>query len=183
MQKKSPQPSPWVIRFLDGVPREGHLLDVACGSGRHLNAAVRRRLRATGVDRDISRARELAALPGVELLEFDLQSGAELPFQPGRFDAVVVTNYLWRPILPDIVAAVASRGLLIYETFAKGNERFGRPSNPNFLLRPGELLDCVRSRLVPVCFEHLRLVDPDRVVQRICAVGPDHEWLNTPPTL
>lgn len=92
---------------------------------------------------------------------------------------MIVTNYLWRPLLPAIVAAVAADGLLIYETFAAGNEQLGRPSNPDFLLRPGELLEAVRGHLVPVAYEHVRLDDPARIVQRICAAGRRHEWINS----
>jgi hypothetical protein len=94
-----------------------------------------------------------------------------------RFDVVIVTNYLWRPLMPAIVGAVADDGLLIYETFARGNERFGRPSNPDFLLRPGELLEAVRPRLTPIAYEHVRLEAPMRIVERICAVGPGHRWI------
>ena len=94
---------------------------------------------------------------------------------------MIVTKYLWRPILPDIVGCVARDGLLIYETFAVGNERYGRPSNPDFLLRPGELIDAVRGRLVPIAFEHVTLSNPQRIVQRIAAVGPNHPWLRDPP--
>lgn len=182
MQASLPSPSPWVVRFLGGVPPKGSVLDIACGSGRHLKAAFERGLRATGIDRDVSKAQGLAALSGIELFETDLETHERIPFPAGSFDAVIVTNYLWRPILPAIVHTVATHGLLIYETFAVGNERFGRLSNPDFLLRPGELLDAVRGRLTPICYEHVCLTAPDRIVQRICAVGPDHEWLRTPPT-
>lgn len=99
-----------------------------------------------------------------------------VPFAAHTFGLVVVTNYLWRPILPDIVAAVARDGLLVYETFAAGHERYGRPDNPDFLLRPGELIDAVSRRLTPLAYEHVKLAEPDRIVQRICAAGPLHPW-------
>ncbi|MBU1209819.1 MAG: class I SAM-dependent methyltransferase [Alphaproteobacteria bacterium] len=186
MRETSP-PSPWVIRFLAAVRPGGRILDVACGSGRHTLAAASLGFAVTGIDRDISMARQQAeacgGLPAVDLVEADLESGAPWPFAPASFDAVVVANYLWRPILPDIVATLATSGVLIYETFAIGNERFGRPSNPDFLLRPGELLEAVAGRLVPIAYEHLRLQGPDRIVQRLCALGPDHEGLRTPPRL
>lgn len=169
-------PSPWVERFLAAAPDGGTVLDVACGSGRHIEAALALGLRVTAIDRDVSRADRFSSDPRVTLIAADLETAAPFPTGPHCFDAVIVTNYLSRPILPDIVAAVAPAGLLIYETFAVGNERFGRPSNPDYLLRPGELLDAVAGRLVPVAYEHLRLTDPDRCVQRIAAVGPDrHE--------
>jgi SAM-dependent methyltransferase len=97
------------------------------------------------------------------------------PLPACRFDAVVVTNYLWRPLLPSIVDALDPAGVLLYETFAVGNEKFGRPSNPDFLLRPGELLEVVRHRLAVIAFEDLRVESPKpAMVQRICAVGPLH---------
>lgn len=182
MPELSP-PSPWIERFLPLVAPGGRVLDVACGSGRHVLAAARHGLSVTGIDRDISRARSVSGLPGVELIESDLEDGSPWPFGPASFEAVIVANYLWRPLLPDIVATLNSPGVLIYETFAIGNERYGRPSNPDFLLRPGELIDAVYGKLVPVCYEHARLQEPDRIVQRICALGPDHEGLSMPHRL
>ncbi|KUO54521.1 MAG: hypothetical protein APF80_12850 [Alphaproteobacteria bacterium BRH_c36] len=186
MRESSP-PSPWVKRFLAAVRPGGRILDVACGSGRHTLVAASLGFAVTGIDRDISKARKqveaCAALPAVDLIEGDLESGDPWPFAPASFDAVVVANYLWRPILPDIVATLATSGVLIYETFGLGNERLGRPSNPDFLLHPGELLKAVEGRLVPIAYEHLRMESPDRVVQRLCALGPDHEGLRMPPRL
>lgn len=175
-------PSPWVARFIAGVPAGGRVLDVACGGGRHLALGLERGLAMVGIDRGIAEARRrLAGRPGLELIEADLedaglQDGRPLPFGAGRFDGVIVTNYLWRPILPAIVAALAPGGLLIYETFAVGNARFGRPSSPAFLLRPAELVEAVRGQLTIVAYEHGRLADPDRIVQRIVAVGAAHPW-------
>jgi SAM-dependent methyltransferase len=166
-----------VVRFLPGVPGNGLVLDVACGSGRHLRAALDGGLRVVGIDRSLDGCRDLAGRPGVELIEADLETGAPPPFAGRTFDAVVVTNYLWRPLMPAIVAAVAPAGLLVYETFAAGNERLGRPRNPDFLLQPGELLSAVDGRLTVVAYEHVRLDGPDRIVQRLCAVAAGHRWL------
>jgi SAM-dependent methyltransferase len=172
-----PVTSPWVARFLPGVKAGGTMLDVACGSGRHLDAAVNGGLVATGVDRDITRAAALGLDRRATLVAADLERDGWPQSIAGPFDAVVVTNYLWRPLLPILVGLVAPTGLLIYETFAEGNAAYGRPSNPDFLLKPGELLDAVAGRLVPLAFEHVRLHAPDRVVQRICAAGPAHPWV------
>lgn len=176
-----PAPSSWVRRFLSGIPEGGRVLDVACGSGRHLRLALEHGYEVVGVDRDLSGVSDLQEKPSVELVEADLEDGGPFPFRDRTFSGVIVTKYLWRPILPDIIACVALNGLLIYETFAVGNERYGRPSNPDFLLNPGELIDAVRGRLVPIAFEHVTLSAPQRIIQRIVAVGPDHHWLQDPP--
>ncbi|MFO1220901.1 MAG: class I SAM-dependent methyltransferase [Burkholderiaceae bacterium] len=159
-------PSPWVTRFAQLIARGGTVLDVACGSGRHLRWLAAQGLRVTGVDRD---AAALAACEGAgELIEADLEAGS-WPLGDRCFDAVVVTNYLWRANLPQVVASVGPGGLLLYETFAVGNERHGRPSNPQFLLRPGELLDAARGLHV-LAYEDGLLDEPTRRVQRIAAV-------------
>jgi len=161
-------PSAWVTRFAHLIPRGGTVLDVACGSGRHLRWLAAQGFRVCGVDRDTE---ALAASTGLgELIEADLEAGA-WPLDARRFDAVVVTNYLWRQNLPHIVAAVAAGGVLLYETFAIGNERYGRPSNPDFLLRPRELLEAARELHV-VSYEDGLLEAPTRRVQRIAAVRP-----------
>jgi len=173
--------SPWVERFLSGVKAGGHVLDVACGTGRHLRLVLAAGLRATGVDRDVARlAEDICDAPGCALIEDDLEDGEPPVFAGRRFDGVIVTNYLWRPLLPAIVAAVASDGILIYETFADGQEKLGRPRNADFLLRPGELIEAVHGALTVVAYEHLELAGPRRRVQRIAAVGPRHGWISDP---
>jgi len=159
-------PSAWVARWSSLVTPGGTVLDVACGGGRHLRWLAARGFAVTGVDRD---AAALAPLRDVaEVVVADLESGP-WPLEGRSFDAVVVTNYLWRPLLPAIVAAVAPGGALIYETFAAGNETVGRPSRPDFLLRPGELLDAAAGLRV-VAYEDGFLAHPPRFVQRIAAV-------------
>lgn len=168
-------PSAWVERFASLAPASAEVLDVAAGGGRHARFFLERGHPVVAVDRDTAVLREIAATrPAsarrLEVVEADLEGGAPWPLGDRRFGGVVVTNYLHRPLLPTLVAAVAPGGLLLYETFASGNERFGRPSNPDFLLRPGELLDVVRGELRVVAFEDV-VVDSPRpaAVQRIAA--------------
>lgn len=174
--------SQWVQRFIGGVPKGGEVLDVACGGGRHIGLCRANGRRVTGIDRDIGATKAVhGGDAGVTLLQRDLEDGGPLPFPPGSFDGVIVTNYLWRPILTDIVEAVSPGGLLLYETFRVGHERYGKPSRPDFLLRPGELLAAVSGTLHVVAYEEATIADPPRVVQRICAVGRDHPWVGQPP--
>jgi SAM-dependent methyltransferase len=166
-------PSPWVVRFADLIAAGGDVLDIACGTGRHTRVFLERGHRVVAIDRDLSGVSDLAGHPGLEILEADLENGSPLPFAGRGFAGVVVTNFLHRPLMADMVAAVESDGLFIYETYAAGNERFGRPKNPAFLLRPGELLEAVRGRLRVVAYEDLLIEEPRRAAfQRICAVGP-----------
>ncbi|HKY76142.1 MAG TPA: methyltransferase domain-containing protein [Acidimicrobiia bacterium] len=168
---QSPEASLWVARFADLVPAGGRVLDVACGGGRHARSFLQRGHPVTAVDRDTSGVADLSEDPNVEILEFDLEAGKPWPFGGRAFEGVVVTNYLWRPILPDIVALVGPGGVLLYETFARGNEQFGHPRNPDFLLKPGELLDAVRGELRVAAYEDLVVEEPDpKAVQRIAAV-------------
>ncbi|MDM0036170.1 class I SAM-dependent methyltransferase [Variovorax sp. J22P271] len=161
-------PSPWIVRWSHLLAPGADMLDVACGSGRHMRWFAERGHPATGVDRS-REAIDAAATFGHALLA-DIESGP-WPFEGQRFGAVVVTNYLWRPRLADIVAAVAPGGVLLYETFAAGNEQVGKPSRPDFLLQPGELLAaCTGLRVV--AYEDGFLGEPERFVQRIAAIRP-----------
>jgi SAM-dependent methyltransferase len=166
------EPSPWVTRFAHLAPDFQPVLDLACGSGRHTRLLVERGLRVTAVDIDLSDIGDLESDGKVTLVKRDLEDGSIWPFGTQTFGAVVVTNYLHRPLLPAIVATVASGGVLIYETFAQGNEAFGKPSNPDYLLKPGELIEAVRGTLQIIAFEHGRQSVPEpMVIQRICAVN------------
>lgn len=160
--------SPWVRRWSHLVPAGGAVLDVACGGGRHLRWFAGRGHPATGVDRD---AAALETLQGVgRTVAADIENGP-WPFAGQQFAAVIVTNYLWRPLFPQLLAAVAPGGVLIHETFAQGNETVGKPSRPDFLLAPGELLQAYPGLRV-VAFEDGFLDAPPRFVQRIAAVRP-----------
>lgn len=182
-QKIAP-PSDWVMRFLPGVTPGGAVLDVACGSGRHLRAARAQGHPVVGIDRDTSAVTDLAGQAGVEIIAADLEAGQAFPLENRQFAGVIVTNYLWRPILPAIAGAVAPDGLLIYETFAAGHEALGgRPSNPDFLLQPNELLGvALDGGLTVIAFEQVTLAKPRaRIVQRIAAAGTAHPWVRSPP--
>jgi SAM-dependent methyltransferase len=162
--------SPWILRFAELVPAGGPVLDLACGTGRHSRLFLERNHPVTAVDREATALRALASLGSLEIVETDLEDGGAFPLAGRRFAAVVVTNYLYRPLLPALVEAVAEGGLLLYETFARGNERFGRPSNPDFLLAPGELLAAVDGHLRVLAYEDLVVETPrPAAVQRIAA--------------
>jgi SAM-dependent methyltransferase len=164
-------PSRWVVRFSHLVRAGGHVLDLAAGGGRHTQWFLDSERAVLALDRDLSGLAWLQH-PLLEKVEADLEGPEGWPLGERTFDAVVVTNYLWRSIFDDIVAAVRHDGVLIYETFAEGNERFGRPQRPEFLLQPGELLAKVAPRLEIVAYEHGYSDHPSaRVVQRICAIG------------
>ena len=165
--------SPWVHRFAASVPA-GEVLDLACGGGRHARLFASLGHPVIAADRD-QQALALAAAPGIATLEVDLEAeGARWPFEPGRFAGIVVTNYLHRPLFADLVRSLAPNGVLIYETFALGNEAFGKPSNPAFLLRPGELLElAAQGGLNVLAFEDGIVARPSPArVQRLCAAGP-----------
>jgi SAM-dependent methyltransferase len=155
-----------VQRWSALVPSGATVLDVACGGGRHLRWFEQRGCSVTGVDRDAAAVEPLRDV--AEIVVADLEGGP-WPLPGRRFGAVVVTNYLWRALLPTIVASVADGGVLIYETFAVGNATVGKPANPDFLLRPGELIDASRGLRV-IGYEDGFLAAPDRFVQRIAAV-------------
>jgi SAM-dependent methyltransferase len=162
-------PSAWVVRWSGLVPAGGRVLDIACGNGRHSRFFAASGHPVEAVDRDPAKLAPLAGIPGITTLCADLEA-REWPYPGDRFAGIVVANYLYRPLFPHLLAALATGGVLIYETFAAGNERYGRPSNPAFLLAPGELLDVVNGRLRVVAYEDLHVSEPrPAMVQRICA--------------
>jgi len=172
-------PSAWVQRWSHLVPARGTVLDLACGHGRHMKWLASRGHPVTGVDR----APEAIAAASVwgEAIVADIESGPWPLMQAGQvrqFDAVVVTNYLWRALFPSIIQSLAPGGVVIYETFAIGNETVGKPSRPDFLLQPGELLRAFADLRV-VAYEDGYMAQSERFVQRIAAVRPP----GAPPAL
>lgn len=164
-------PSPWVERFAELIRPAGLVLDLAAGAGRHVRLLRERGFFVRAVDRDPARLQVFAGAR-CEIIEADLETGPPWGLGEG-YDGIVVTNYLHRPLLPAIACALAPGGVLIYETFALGNERFGPPNNPDFLLRPGELLAAFAT-LTVVAFEQGEVSVPrPAAVQRIAAIaGP-----------
>lgn len=165
-------PSPWVERFAALAPI-GEALDLACGSGRHTRLLAARGHAVLALDRNPEALAGLRA-NNVTAMGYDLEAeGARWPFEAGRFAAIVVTNYLHRPLFVHLAASLRPDGILIYETFAQGNEAYGKPSNPNFLLAPGELLGLAQNGgLQVLAYEdgHVERPHPAQV-QRLCAAG------------
>ena len=181
------QPSPWVVRFAGMIPA-GEVLDLACGSGRHSRLMAARGHSVLAVDRNAA-SLALAEANGITPLVLDLETGdlaTSWPFAAGRFSGVVVTNYLYRPLWASLADCLAPGGILIYETFAIGNEQFGKPSNPDFLLARGELLDFAKEHdLRVIAYEDGCVSSPKpAMLQRICLVkgggadGSKHFVLN-----
>lgn len=162
--------SPWLVRFAGLIAPGGEVLDLACGHGRHARWLAAQGFALEAVDRDGAALATLCAVPGIRIRQADLEQ-EPWPYAGHRFAAIVVCNYLHRPLFPALIEALAPGGLLLYETFMLGNERFGRPSNPEFLLHPGELLHAFGASLQVVAFEQGEIRQPKRaVVQRLCAV-------------
>jgi SAM-dependent methyltransferase len=165
-------PSPWVVRFAPLIAGGARVLDVACGTGRHARLFAGRGCLVEAVDRDAAALAGLADVPNVQTRVADLENAA-WPYAAGEFDAVIVTNYLHRPKFAELIASLGGSGVLIYETFMDGNAQFGRPASPDFLLRPGELLQLVAGTLEVVAFEQGYSASPrPAMVQRLTAVKP-----------
>lgn len=169
-------PSDWVRRWTHLIPAGARVLDLACGGGRHMQWLQQQGLQVLGVDRDASSLASASAFG--EVLQADLENQA-WPLTGQHFGGIVVTNYLWRALWPDLLAALPPQGVLIYETFALGNQTVGKPSNPDFLLRHGELLDVCRGLQI-VAYEDGFCETPDRFVQRIVAVNTSFNQSDPP---
>ena len=159
--------SPWITAWTGLVSTGAAVLDVAAGNGRHTRFVAARGHRVTAVDRDVS---GLVAAADIEVVAADLEDGSPWPLAGRQFGAVIVTNYLHRPLFPHLFAALDPGGVLLYETFMAGNERFGKPSRPDFLLQDGELLERVRGHFSVVAYEARMISEPKMaMVQRIAA--------------
>jgi len=173
-------PSPWITRFAPLIPPGARVLDLACGQGRHSRFFATRLCDIVAVDRDSQALVALEGVPRVTTIAADLEGGP-WPLSGLQFDAIIVANYLHRPLFPQLLDLLDSGGAFLYETFAAGNEAYGRPSNPEHLLAADELLSLLRERLTIVAFEQglVRAARP-AVVQRVAAVGRGRRW---PPLL
>lgn len=164
-------PSEWIQRFAHLLPSHAQVLDIACGRGRHAAYLSQQGHHVTGIDRNGEALAQLSA--GITAVDADIENGP-WPLAEQQFDAVIVTNYLWRPLWPQILNSVRAGGVLMYETFGQGNAVYGKPSRPDFLLAPGELLQVCAGWHI-VAYEHGLRSAPDRVVQRIVAIKPPHD--------
>jgi SAM-dependent methyltransferase len=162
----SEAPSPWVQKWSHLAKPQSQVLDLACGAGRHMQFFKAQGHQCTGVDRSAEALAEAAVFG--QVVQADIESGP-WPLMDQTFDVVVVTNYLWRPLMSQILASLAPDGVLLYETFALGHEKIGKPSRPDFLLQPGELLRTFASLRV-ISYEDGYSVQPAKYVQRIVAV-------------
>jgi SAM-dependent methyltransferase len=145
-------PSPWIVAHADLIPEGSQVLDLAAGKGRHSHYFLQRGAKVTAVDLDCTWLSKTLKSRALTLLEANLES-APWPFKAQSFDAVIVTNYLWRPLFPSIQDVIVPGGILLYETFAVGNEAYGKPSDPDFLLNPGELRDTFKEAFTVLAFE------------------------------
>ena len=166
--------SDWILAALRSLPPEREVLDIACGAGRHCRAALALGHRVCGIDIRSDGIADLMNHPGFTFFATDLENGPGMPLRPQSADAIIVTNYLHRPLFPAIAAAARPGGLIAYETFASGQERYGRPSNPDFLLRKNELLEwALGAGLIVERYEAATISGPaPRVIQRIIAIRP-----------
>jgi SAM-dependent methyltransferase len=163
-------PSTWIVQWAGLIAPRAAVLDVAAGGGRHSRFLAARNHKVTAVDRDIS---ALATEADIESLQADLEDGSPWPLAGRTFGGVVVTNYLHRPLFPVLLASLRPGGVLLFETFMEGNERFGRPNRPEFLLKDGELLELVRGRLAVTAYEARLVSEPKMaMVQRVAARRP-----------
>ncbi|WP_120495365.1 bifunctional 2-polyprenyl-6-hydroxyphenol methylase/3-demethylubiquinol 3-O-methyltransferase UbiG [Kiloniella sp. EL199] len=166
------EPSAWVLKHAGYIPEGSDILDLACGAGRHARLFLMSGHYVIAIDKNIDALADLENYPGAEIIQANLEDGGPFPLSEKKFGGVIVTNYLYRPLLPLLAKLLIPGGTLIYETFMIGNEKFGRPKNPDFLLKPQELLDHYHPQLRVLSYEETTITEPNpAVVQRICAVN------------
>lgn len=163
------QPSPWIVKHAPLIRKNGRVLDLACGSGRHAIWLAKQGYRVDALDRDAKALESMAGMDNINVLNVDIEAGG-LPGLGHRYDGIIVSRYLYRPLLSRLTGLLKPGGILIYETFMTGNERYGKPSNPDFLLLPNELLETYSPLLSIIAFEQGEVKMPrPAVMQRICA--------------
>ena len=161
-------PSAWIERHSPLISRSGRILDIAAGKGRHTRYLLRKGHSVIAVDKNLSSLRNIKNAR-LSLIQVDLETGDSWPYKEGMFAGVVVTNYLYRPLFGPIIASLAPGGVLIFETFARGNEKFGKPNNPDYLLEPDELIRVTLNKLHIIAYEDLIVEQPRPAhIQRIC---------------
>jgi SAM-dependent methyltransferase len=163
------QPSPWVVKYAPLIRKKGRVLDLACGNGRHAIWLAQQGHQVDAVDRDVQAVSNMVGMSNIDVLIVDLEAG-DWPHPDQRYDGIIVSRYLYRPLLPTLAEILHPGGILIYETFMTGNERYGKPSNPDFLLLPNELLEIYLPVLNIIDFKQGEVKMPrPAVMQRICA--------------
>jgi SAM-dependent methyltransferase len=163
------QPSPWIVKYAPLIRKKGRVLDLACGSGRHAIWLAQQGYQVDAVDRDAQALSIMADIDNIDVFIVDLEASDWLHLGQ-RYDGLIVSRYLYRPLLPALAEILNPGGVLIYETFMVGNERYGKPSNPDFLLLPNELLEIYSPLLNIIDFEQGEVKTPrPAVMQRICA--------------
>ena len=166
------EPSSWLQRHSSLIPHSGPILDIAAGSGRHTQYLLEKGHTVVSIDKDISRLARIKS-SHLSIARVDLEAPKPWPFKNSAFAAIIVTNYLHRPLFPLIINALAVGGVLVYETFANGNEKFGKPTNPNYLLKAGELIQLTLEHLHILAYEDLTVDQPRPAqIQRIVASRP-----------
>jgi SAM-dependent methyltransferase len=172
LETKVPVVSDWVRKYISLIPSKKLVLDLACGSGRNTRFLLDQGYTVVALDKDVSQLADIVGKPNLQKYMFDLETNAKFPFGKHEFAGIIVTNYLHRPLFGDLINSLSHKGVLIYQTFMMGNEAYGRPRNPNFLLKINELSDVFSNKLDVVAFQQGYEESPTpSVVQKICAVN------------
>jgi SAM-dependent methyltransferase len=164
--------SDWVTKYTALIPSNTLVLDLACGSGRNTRFLLDKGYSVVALDKDVSQLVDISCRKNLRKYKFDLEAGIKFPFHKQEFSGVIVTNYLYRPLFENLINSLSDGGVLIYQTFMIGNEAYGRPINPKFLLKRNELSDVFDKKLYVIAFEQGYIESPKpAVVQSICAIN------------